>query len=89
MHIFRLQPTQDGVTDQAWRLSWHVGPSDIAANSAQQARVLAACRYTVAIHPGAHLKSRRSPWLDPRLVTVEEINRDQHQSLCEPAMLTT
>lgn len=87
MFIFRLQPAQEGIPDPAWMLSWHFGPCDIAAESAHHARVLAACQYTVAVHPGPHLSSRHSPWLDPRLVTVDEITRDRRQPLRDPELL--
>lgn len=59
--------------DPAWRLSWHTGPCEIVAETAEIARSLAAGRFTVAVHPGGHLASRASPWLDRRLVQVRPL----------------
>lgn len=74
MAIFLLQPTSEGIPDPAWALSWHVGTCEIAADSPEMARNLAAGQFTVPVHPGMHLACNRSPWFEPKLVVVTALD---------------
>ncbi len=70
--LFTLLPSLDGLADPAWDLSWHRKPCSVLAASPDEARRLAAGQYTVAVHPGPVLAAWHSPWLDRRLVAVEQ-----------------
>jgi hypothetical protein len=67
---FELSPLPSGATNPAWGLSWQAAPCEILAETAEQARCLAAGQFTLAVHPGRHLECHRSPWLNPDLVQV-------------------
>ncbi|WP_157033716.1 hypothetical protein [Belnapia moabensis] len=74
MTIFLLQPTSEGIPDPAWALSWHVGACEIAADSPEMARNLAAGQFTVPVLPGLHLACHRSPWFEQKLVVVTALD---------------
>jgi hypothetical protein len=74
---FRLCPIPDGLADPAWLLSWYRGPCETLAASVEEARWLAAGRYTIAAQKDPRLASQVSPWLDSSLVAVEPVTADQ------------
>lgn len=73
MRVFHLQPTEDGLDDPAWAVSWYRGPCHVRASSAEAARLFANGAFTIAVCPGGAPAGCGLPWSQPRLVTVQEL----------------
>ena len=76
MSTFLLCPIASGLPDPAWNLSWHSDPCEIAATSAEEARRIAAGRFTVAMLSDPSLLRRSSPWYESRLVTIKQVGTE-------------
>ena len=80
MDKFLLRPFSERIVDLAWDLSWHAGPCEIMAKTADEARRVAAGQFTVAVLLDPALFDQRSPWLEVRLVAVEPVRADKTSS---------
>ncbi len=90
MRVFHLQPTEDGLDDPAWAVSWYRGPCHVRANSPEAARRFANGAFTIAICPGgAPAGCGGLPWSQPRLVTVRELSGIPVESLGPPGSVVT